>query len=127
MRTMPINCKTFYYATYSGNTMLKDSDGNYTGETEQSYSNPISAKGNISASKGSTEAELFGTMLDYDKVIVMDASVPTYIDENSVLWIDTMPDLDDDGATDTPHDYIVKKVAESINYIAYAVRKVDVS
>jgi len=42
------------------------------------------------------------------------------IDESSILWID---DLD----TTKAHDYVVTKVAPSLNVIQYAVRKVNVS
>jgi len=38
------------------------------------------------------------------------------IDESSILWID---DLD----TTKAHDYVVTKVAPSLNVIQYAVRK----
>ena len=57
------------------------------------------------------------------------------IDEYSILWIDTMPELnadgslavDSEGKVKTPHDYIVKKVAKSLNSVSYAVSKVSVS
>ena len=49
------------------------------------------------------------------------------IDEYSVLWIDKLPQLNEDGTTDTPHDYIVQRVARGLNSISIAVRKVSVS
>jgi hypothetical protein len=49
------------------------------------------------------------------------------IDENSVMWIDTEPLIDADGNTETPWDYVIVRVAESINSKAYAVKKVSVS
>ena len=56
-------------------------------------------------------------------------------DEYSVLWVDTMSQLNEDGTlavnedgeTITPYDYIVKKVAKSLNVVSVAVSKVSVS
>jgi hypothetical protein len=50
----------------------------------------------------------------------------TVIDEYSILWIDKMPVMNRDGTTDTPHDYVVKKVARSLNSVSIAVAKVDI-
>jgi hypothetical protein len=61
----------------------------------------------------------------YDKVIVLDDR-STPIDEYSILWVDTPPLLNDDGSTDTPHNYVVRKVARSLNGASIAIGKVDV-
>ncbi|MEG1564133.1 MAG: hypothetical protein RR365_10475, partial [Bacteroides sp.] len=69
----------------------------------------------------------------YDKVIVADNSIPL-INEYSVLWIDTMPQLDKTGALAidksgkviTPYDYVVTKVARSLTGVSIAVSKVKV-
>ena len=45
----------------------------------------------------------------------------------SVFWIDTPPEIAEDGTTNTPHDYIVKKVATSLNSVSIAVSKVSVA
>jgi hypothetical protein len=34
--------------------------------------------------------------------------------------------LNDDGTTETPHDYVVKKVARSLNSVSIAISKVAV-
>ena len=74
---------------------------------------------NWSASVGQAEVELFGNAEQYDRVIVMDKTMPI-LTEQTILWIDKNP-------TDGAYNYIVKKVADSINGYSYAVRKVDVS
>jgi hypothetical protein len=56
----------------------------------------------------------------------MDIDAPP-IDEYSVLWIDKLPQLNEDGTTDTPYDYIIQRVAKSLNSISIAVSKVTVS
>ena len=63
----------------------------------------------------------FGESVNYDKVMVMDNSAPP-IDEYSVLWVDTMPQLDEDGSlllgsdgnAITPHNYEVEKLPEAL-------------
>ena len=119
MRTQVINRTPFYYALYEGNTPAVDNDGYYTGETAVTYSEPVLFEsGCISPATGQSAVEQFGTLEDYDKVIVTgDMSCP--IDENSVLWIDA--------DTKDPYDYIVKRVAKSKNGISIAVRKVKIS
>ncbi len=60
---------------------------------------------------------------------------PPPIDEYSVLWVDTTPELNEDGTlvvneegqVTTPYDYIVKKVAKSLNGVSIAISKVSVS
>lgn len=46
---------------------------------------------------------------------------------SSVFWIDTLPEISEDGTTQTPYDYIVKKVAPSLNSVSIAVSKVSVA
>lgn len=134
MRCLNRNKTTFWYSLYSGRSRIKDESGNFTGEYENTYSKPIECKANISPASGAAYARQFGRELVYDKVIVLaDTSIP--LDEHSILWIDQKPEFDkfgelaehDDGRIATPHDYIVKRVARSLNAVSIAVSKVDVS
>jgi hypothetical protein len=110
-----------------------DDYGNLTGESKVIHDNPLPSKANISPAKGETQTQQFGEDDSYDKVIVTDKNAPT-LDEFSWLWVDTMPLLNEDGTLEvdangeiiTPHDYIVKKVASSINSVSYAISKVRV-
>ena len=124
MRCLARNKTKFYYASYVGETEIVDEYGNATGEYAVTYSNPIALLGNISAAQGEMQSRQFGETESYDKVIVLDDRAP--LDEHSILWVDTLPVLNEDGTTDTPHDYIVKKVARSLNGVSVAIRKVDV-
>ena len=90
------------------------------------HGNPIEFFANISAAKGETHTRQFGENESYDKVIVLDSDAPS-IDEYSILWVDVIPELKEDGTTDTPHDYVVKKVAKSLNVTSIAISKVNVS
>ena len=125
MRCMTRNKRKFYYASYIGETEVIDEYGNSTGEYNLGYENPIKTCGNISAAQGEMQSRQFGESESYDKVIVLD-DINTPIDEYSILWVDTLPHLNEDGSTDTPHDYVVKKIAKSLNGVSIAISKVDV-
>lgn len=147
MRTLNRNKQSFYYATYIEKQELTETDeyGNTlkTGEYQTIYANPVECKANISPASGTTASEIFGTAEGYDKIIVIgDPAIP--IDEFSLLWIDTTPDIENDDKNAPvleltmggivigdnghfrPNDYIVKRVARSLNSVAIAVRKVNV-
>jgi len=125
MRCMVRNKSKFYYASYIGETEIVDEYGNSTGEYKVSYSNPNEIFGNVSAAQGEMQSRQFGESESYDKVIVLD-DINAPIDEHSILWVDTLPHLNEDETTDTPHDYIVKKCAKSLNGFSIAIRKVRV-
>ena len=116
----------FYFAKYDNKTEIVDDYGNVTGQYELNYSKPIKIQGNVSAAKGEMQNRQFGESESYDKVIVLD-DINIQIDEYSVLWVDTLPSFNEDGTTDTPHDYIVKQVARSLNSVSIAISKVKVS
>ena len=125
MRCMERNKSKFFYASYIGETEITDEYGNAIGEYKVSYRNPTKTFGNVSAAQGEMQSRQFGESESYDKVIVLDdRNAP--IGEHSILWVDTLPQLNEDGSTDTPHDYVVKQVARSLNSVAIAISKVDV-
>lgn len=124
MKTMERNKTPFWYLLYDKKVPVTDDDGNETGDYRVIYKEAVQRKENISAATGSAQVEQFGNFISYDKVIVTDdLSCP--IDENSVLFIDKEPEYDPDG--NPLYDYIVKRVAKSLNSISYAVSKVNVS
>ena len=126
MRTLLRNKTKFYYASYIGATETLDEYGNCTGEYIISHSAPTEYFGNISPAKGEKQTQQFGESESYDKVIVLDdRNAP--IDEHSILWVDTLPSLNEDGTTATPHDYEVKAVARSLNGMSIAIHKVNVN
>lgn len=133
MVCMNRNKSAFFYALYVSKEQGTDDYGNPTGGVDVSYGDPQEFRANISAAKGETQTRQFGESENYDKVIVMGRDAPP-IDEYSILWVDTVPQLDDKGAlvlneeggVITPHDYIVKKVARSLNSVSIAISKVNV-
>lgn len=141
MRCLNRNKTAFFYALYIGKKPIVDEDGNESGEYQTVYSEPVRMDANISPANGSTQAEPFGSSVQYDKVIVTD-DTDCPIDEQSVMFIDNVSDTvlhDEYGnilctEADAPlqildfqFDYIVKKVARSQNSISYAISRVDAS
>lgn len=125
MRALSRNKILIHYANYRDKTPLKDEYGNLTGEYKISYEAPVAVKANVSAARGESTTRQFGEDVRYDRIIVLDD--PTFpIAETSILWIDTPPEIAEDGTTKTPHDYIVKQVAPSLNSVSIAVSKVSV-
>jgi hypothetical protein len=119
VRTLERNKQTIKYKLYVDKEELLDEYGNRTGEFKILYSDPATLRANVSAARGESLTRQFGDMESYDKVIITD-EMDCPINETSVLWID---DLD----TEKPYDYVVKKVARSLNSVSYAVSKVNVS
>lgn len=124
MRCMERNKRTFWYCLYDRKEPIIDEDGNETGEELIVYKPVQSLRANISAASGSSQVEQFGNLAGYDKVIVLD-DTSCLIDENTVLFIDKEPEYDDDGKP--LYDYMVKRVAKSLNSVSIAVTKVSVS
>lgn len=133
MVCMSRNKSRSFYALYVSKEQGTDEWGNPTGGVDITYGDPQEYRANVSAAKGETQTRQFGESENYDKVIVMGGDAPP-IDEYSILWIDCIPRLDENGALAlndegeviTPHDYIVKKVARSLNSVSIAISKVNV-
>jgi len=120
MRTLKRNQQPVYYALYEGKTNSVDQYGDPTGEPVVTYSTPTLIMCNVSPSRGTADAELFGINLEYSKTLcIEDVNCP--IQEDSILWIGRTPE------NETPHNYIVKAVARSLNHVVYAVDEVKVS
>lgn len=125
MKALARNKQTFYYALPTGLPNVLDEDGYYTGEQMPSYAKPVKAEMNISPATGRTALEWFGVNEAYDKVLVTD-DVNCPINEATILWVDTTPEIID-GATETPYDYMVARVARSLNSVVIGIKKVSVS
>ena len=130
------NMQTMWYAPYESTVVTRDEYGNENG-AHTTYGNPVKFKANVSPAKGTAVAQMFGLDDQYDRIIAI-GERDTPIDEYAVLWIDTKPDLDADGALTvnadgeivTPWDYIVRKVARGLpgfGSTVIAVSRVNVS
>ena len=144
MRTLKRNKRDFYYCLYKSQGTQYDEYGNETGEPLIIYEDAVSMSANKSPATGQSNTEMFGNLENYDKVIVTD-DLNCPIDENSVLFIDKALEYGDEiiiGYEEsqtvlgdpTPitykpplYDYIVKRVAKSLNSVSIAISKVNVS
>lgn len=124
MKTMERNKQRFFYLLYDRKEPVTDGDGNETGEETVVYKPTVSFRANVSAATGASQVEQFGNLTGYDKVIVTD-DLTCPIDENSVLFLDKEPVYDEDGKP--LYDYMVRRVAKSLNSVSIAVTKVSVS
>lgn len=124
MKTLKRNQTRFWYLLYDGKESVRDEWENECGECRVRYLPAVAFAANVSAATGSAQVEQFGNFAGYDRVIVTD-DVTCPIDENTVLFMDKEPEYSKDGAP--LYDYVVKRVAKSLNSISYAVSRVSVS
>lgn len=146
MKTLRRNLRPFYYCLFQSKMDVVDANGNKTGEKIRVYANPVRMMANISPATGQTNTEQFGNLDNFDQVLVYD-DVNCPIDENTVLFLDTEPTYTEGVTVEvTPsvtllgedtsevvevtipkYNYVVRRVAKSLNSVSVAVRKVDVS
>lgn len=146
MILMDRNKRTFSYCLFDTEVPIYDENNDETGETQVTYEEAVSVRANISAATGSSQIEQFGNFISYDKVIVTD-DVDIPINENTVLFVDKEPEykeivigtetvideetqqeIQKDVTIKLPlYDYIVKRVARSLNSVSIAISKVEVS
>lgn len=97
------NQVTFWYQVYEGEDYEYDDEGRRTGDKIKIYSDPIEAKARISSNTGEAANSPFGKDISYDKAISTVQKLP--IDEYTLLFIDCVPELNEDGSTDSKPDY----------------------
>lgn len=119
MRLNNRNKQAFWYAPYTG----VDEDywhGNQVG-AHGAYGNPVKVYGVISPARGRVVGMPFGVDEQYDvEILLEDRDTP--IDEYAVLWIESQPELDENGALvvnaagepNTPRDYVVRRVSRGL-------------
>lgn len=142
MRSLKKNKQKLYYATYSDEITVyeTDNDGNikYTeidGEmvpipigTMAGYNKPVIFYANIATSGGDSEEKEYGVnSTDYEAVLVTtDKSLP--ITELSRIWHTSAPQRKNDGTVDGDSaDYEVLKVKPSLNELKYLLRQLPKS
>lgn len=130
MRCLARNKIPFFFANLSKIKEIRDEYGNLTGESALIYTKPRMLFANIAPPSGDASADAFGTNIVYDRIVIMDMPCPINVD--SVLWIDHFPALEDDGSLSvdengepiTKPDYVVRRVAESLNFVRIAIERV---
>lgn len=117
MRTLKRNKRPVAYAFYSGTQELMDTDGNYTGEYEVTYTTPVKTLMNVSGGRGQADIALFGLTQTFGRTATTE-DLETPFNTETVMWIETDPDTD-------PFDYRVVAVSRTINQVVLALAEVE--
>lgn len=138
MRSLKKNKQKLYYATYSDEVPVyeTDEDGKikYTevdGElspipigTMAGYNEPVIFYANISDGKGDVQADVFGSSVDYSRTIsTCDMDCP--ITKLTRLWIGCEPQYNEDGSVngDSANYEVAAPPAKSLNGIVIAIKE----
>ena len=125
MRTLKRNHITVFYSLLTGSADAVDSFGNYTGETELTFADPVCYKKfSFGPRRGVVTQEPFGLADDYvQPLVTTDMNCP--VTDSTRLWIGTCP-YDSNGVLQ-PHTHVVEAVIPSINSIRVLCKAVSVS
>lgn len=104
------------YAFYAGAEEIYE-DGNYTGEYQVSYSDPIKTLMNVSGGRGQADIALFGLTNSFSRTAVTE-DLETDFNTDMVFWVEADPDTE-------PYDYRVIAVARTINQVVLALAEVE--
>ncbi len=121
MKCLLRNKRPVWYCLFDASAEAQDAE---PGEPVISYTDAHVLFANVSPARGSGLDFPFGIDLKYDKVMLTD-DMNCPIDENSVLFVDKAPKFDRNGYP--LYDYVVKRVAKSLNCISIAIQKVEIS
>lgn len=118
MRTLKRNKRPVAYAFYDGVQELTDEYGNYTGEYDVSYTEPVKTKMNVSGGRGQADIALFGLTQTFGRTATTE-DLETPFNTETVMWIETDPDNGE------PFDYRVVAVSRTINQVVLALSEVE--
>ena len=128
MRDLLSNTRDIWYALYQGKTKVVDENGDYTGETAESYSKPVKVKLNLSATRGTQgftgtglSYDYFGADVKYD-LILSTCKMNLGINEYTLVWT-RQPVVDAEGYADPETaQFRVTAVAAGLHHMKYAIR-----
>lgn len=118
MRTAKRNKRPVAYAFYNGTTELVDEYGNYTGEYEVHYTDPIKTLMNVSGGRGRAEIHMFGTDNPFSLTLVTE-DLETPFSTETVWWVGADPDTES-------HNYRCTGISRTINQVVIALSEVEV-
>lgn len=133
MRSKTSEKRFVWVSTYGGKTQDVDEDGMLTGEWTTVRNKPFQVECTLSPNGGNTYADGFGWGVSYDRTLIA-YTTDTGITEDAVIWVDSEPELDEDGELvldedgnpTVSWDYSVSRIAVSYEVTNIALRKVDV-
>ena len=113
------NTEPIFYALYLGKVPVLDEDGYKTGDYTVNYETPVQINANVVSKHSTVAREYFGEQFEYHKVILVEKDIP--IKEDTAIWINTDNPIED---STIKHNYQVAGIADSLHYLAIAVKKV---
>ena len=117
MRTLKRNKRPVAYAFYAGVQEKTDEYGNYTGEYEVFYTDPVKTLMNVSGGRGQADISLFGLTETFARTVTTE-DLDTEFNTETVFWIETNPDTE-------PFDYRVVAISRTINQVVLALAEVE--
>jgi hypothetical protein len=119
VRTVDRNKRPVAYAFFAGIQELTDENGDYTGEYDVEYTEPIKTFMNVSGGRGQADIALFGLTQNFSRTAVT-KDLDTDWNTEMVMWVERDPDTES-------YDYRISQVARTINQVVLALEEVDVS
>lgn len=113
MRDLIKNTVELYYVEITGSTETTDTDGNYTGDFENTYSTPVKIRISLYPTSSDVSRELFG--LDFNVDYVTNTSRYS-LSINGLLY-KSLPTKD----FEKTFDYKVVAIKDSINTVKYGL------
>lgn len=125
--SLSLGNQTLYKTDSEGNIIYKIVGGEKIPQVighGMAYSDPIDFMGNITFSSGEVEAETYGIAVgDYDsKLLMRKGEIP--IDETSLIFAESTPTYENGTIKETSADFRVVKVAPSLNFITYLLKRI---
>lgn len=117
MRTLKRNKRPVAYAFYAGVQEKTDEYGNYTGEYEVFYTDPVKTLMNVSGGRGQADIALFGLTETFARTATTE-DLETKFTTETVFWIENDPDTQ-------PFDYRVVAISRTINQVVLALAEVE--
>ena len=118
MRTTHRDKRPVAYAFYDGVQELTDEYGNYTGEYDVSYTEPVKTLMNVSGGRGQADIALFGLTQTFARTATTE-DLETEFNTQTVFWVENDPDAGE------PFDYRVVAISRTINQVVLALAEVE--
>ena len=123
LKDLKANQVPFYYQNPGKVIEERDEDGYLTGQKIKTGGEIVKAYARISPNTADYVNAPFGKDLVYDKMISTVQDLP--IDEQTKLFIDSVPKYDFNGDTESEPDYEVVRVAKDMHQKCWAIRRIE--
>lgn len=127
MRLSQRNKRPLWYANPTGQEITPAEES--MGESLALYTEPSYLPLNVSEPSGEASAEPFGSFANYERIAAAEKNCPIQL--NALVWLEHDPRQDavesPDGVmqVNSENCYRVVQVGDSLNYIRYALRRVE--